>query len=1165
MSAVAKTNAWMPQQADAIAARSRAVIVTAGAGSGKTGVLVECIVRSIVDDGIDPRRILAITFTNKAAAEMKNRVRIRLAEVLIERDGDAAQLPDHDPVVETIDAYCNRLLTAQALDLGLDPDFKLLARGSETARFEQRAMDQAVTGILDSDESAEFLELIGEIPKIREILKKSYSSMLTAGTHPPSLPDLDHAAIINGEEQAIKGLHAAAAKLKDSLDRAVDPDKEMGATDAGAYESAAASLDLKPGLLAHEFPKKVAHRTAATKTSEAREFNDSLKELELAVATRAMIGHYEMAARLLAAYGDAVERLKADDSVLTFADVELSAVELLSEEKESAAQSRFERVFVDEFQDVNPLQRDLIEMVSGGHYYAVGDAAQAIYGFRGADVRLIQSRREELEAEGDALQLTVNFRSVEGILEVNNRVHQAAGVAGMELLELGSQTPDPKDPVELLVADIDRAEEQEAKAAQLERAMIAMRIKEMIDTGDVTSASDIAILCRARSALPVIADALRSIGVAAVIEGGGGLWQRPEVDDLVALLAAVGNPNDEEQLLKVLHSPIAGISTDGLVLLARTARERRLPIWEVACAPEGLPLSSGDINALDHFVKWFDKQRLFAGKRSLAQAIEAVLVERSYDLYLLGLPEGERRFANVRALQRFAIDWEAENGRDPRAFADEAREFASVEVADDDQEAVVEQSGGDSGAVRLLTMHGAKGLQFDTVFLPWLGSQHRSDSERLRVSPDGKRALMTATVSGKRVPVFDPDLAMEGAEEQACERARLLYVAMTRAERRLVLSGAAKIKKEGGLVGDRGGASYLADIHEHLAPGLERALGDSDADLDWVESLGDKAKVSVRLDDGTSLERFNAIVEGRQSGAKPPVAKPQEGALDPVLLSVRPSAFSYSGLQTADACAYRWYLESVVGLSPAEEVVSAKGKGTLSARVRGAVMHALIEGQPFGGSGPDEAAVIAAAGLAQEEISKSQVPQVLAVTNAIIGSPTWAMLEGLADRKLGSVRREESFALLLDCGAHGAIPLRGIFDVYAVDDDGNVLVVDWKTSEWITAEPDVDGRVASEYGIQRDAYALAALLGTCGDQGRPAKVTVMHLYAERPDEPVSLDFTQDDVGRLRQRLVDRALGLLDGDLAASDKPWAGLCHGCPGRGTICKWEYEQTQGDRRPG
>jgi ATP-dependent helicase/nuclease subunit A len=510
----------------------------------------------------------------------------------------------------------------------------------------------------------------------------------------------------------------------------------------------------------------------ANKVAEIEQFDSTREAAITALAEREMLPHYETLRVIFERFTAAARELKLEDGVVTFADVELLATELLARERDAGIKPRFSRVFVDEFQDVNALQQRLVELVSGDSYYAVGDAAQSIYGFRGSEVELIRNRERELAGGPGIVELRTNYRSVAGVLEVNNRVHGERGVKGFKQLEVGSDAASPWLPVELIAVDVGHEDTKSLKAKDLEDAAIAIRIKRLIDDGEVSGPGAIAVLARARTALPGIADALRRIGVSAVIEGGGGLWDRPEIDDIVALLAITGNPNDEERLLKVLRSPMAGLSVDALVLLARAARRRKGggSIWLIARDPQGIDLAPEDAEALASFVEWFTVQREFASRRPIGDAIEACLVETGYDLHLLGLVEGERRFANVRALQMFAAQWEAEHGRDLRAFADEAAQMAAAEHADDDQEAVVEQDGDSTGSVRLLTMHGSKGLEFDTVVLPRLGSNHRGDSERLRVSSDGARALMTRKVGKQACVLFDQQLAESQSASVAEER-----------------------------------------------------------------------------------------------------------------------------------------------------------------------------------------------------------------------------------------------------------------------------------------------------------------------------------------------------------------------------------------------------------
>jgi len=1168
-------NPWTDEQVAAITARRIPAIVTAGAGSGKTRVLVECVVRSIVDDGVDPRRILAVTFTNKAAAEMKNRIRSRLAEALIERDGDAAQLPEHDPVVETIDAWCNRLLAAHSLDVGLDPEFTILARGAETAAFEKRAMDRALGAMLDDPTDRErLLDLLAEVKAIPALLVSAHKTMLTAGVASPALPPVDPEDVESRIEAAAAALSGAAATLKVAIEARIEAGANQTPKVDEALDSceAARAIDTSVPLPAELL--KINLSPNANKGEESKAFNSLLIELRTALEARRMLPHYVAAADLLELYTQASSDLKHEEAVLTFADVEMLAVSLLRDRGEGEA--AFDRVFVDEFQDVNPLQREMVELVSGGSSYAVGDAAQAIYGFRGADVSLIEERAERFAGSDGSLSLLSNFRSVAGVLEVNNHVHPRLDVLGFRELNVGNLEPGPDEPVELLVVDCDHPATDGARPNDLEDSLVARRVKSLIDD-DGLSAGRIAILARARSALPSIADSLRKLGIPAVIEGGGGLWNRPEVDDVVALLASCGNPNDEESLLKVLHSPMAGVSIDGLVLVARRARSTKQSLWDVLRQTGDLPLSGADREAVSRFVSWFESQRRLVGRRPLVDAIEASMVETGYDLHLLGLIEGERRFANVRALQRFAAEWERTNGRDPRGFADAAAELAAAERNDDDQEAVIEQDGESVGAVRLLTMHGSKGLQFDTVLIPRLGSRHRGDSDRLRVSPDGTRAAIPFKPGDETVGLYDADLIDERDSAEAAERARLLYVAMTRAERKLILTGAAKLRKakkaeDQTVIGPRGGPSYMAEIHSVMAPGLASVLfsgaGDDDGDgrsgeddggqedeVRWVESVGAGTSVTVTLDRGESLRWFAGETAEPPSGIPLTDPEPRIGALDPPEFAIRPAQFSYSGLQVAARCSWRWYLESVVRMSPPLEAVSAQGGAKqLPARVRGVTMHALLENREFGSDRPigiDEA--ILAASLAQEDLDEALAPQAIEAAQRILGSSTWADLEQAAAADPASVRREEGFSLLVDCGPHGEVVLRGVFDVFQRRSDGPLRVIDWKTSNHASGAADLEQLVAVDYGIQRSAYALAALRSA----GRPDEVEVVHLYAERADSPVSASWSRSDADRLETELAERISALLDGRVAPTDQPSEGVCAGCPAKGTICpRWPYE---------
>ena len=1156
---------WSEEQQAAFEARGRSVLVTAGAGCGKTGVLVEAVVRSILIDRVNPREILAVTFTNKAAAEMKNRIRKRMAQFVLDGEHPGATLPEHDPMVETIDAWCHRLLKAGALEMGLDPEFTLLARGSETSRLEARAMDEAIGLLLESELRSDLLELLAEVPMVRTELISIHARLSASGDGEPGLPQISEEAVrdrlLQSHTELQRAAAAAAEEIRELLDQGENETPTV--TEAIGVSEQISVMDLEQVA---GFPFKAINRSPkANKGPEVIRFNAARKGLLRSLGEVQMLPHYRTASELFARYAQAATRIRQEEAVLTFADVERLAVELLRREAAAGAKPRFKRVFVDEFQDVNGLQQELVQLLSGDSYFAVGDAAQSIYGFRGSDVALIEQRAEALAGQAGVLSLRTNYRSVAEVLDANNHVHSKLGVTGFSELIAGRNDPAPELPVELhVIAQADEVSNAEAKAR--ENAAIAVRIRELIDSGDVAGPGSVAVLARSRTTLVEVADSLRRLGIPAVIEGGGGLWVRPEVEDLVAVLAVTGNSSDEGRLLKLLRSAICGVSIDGLVLLTHAARKRRVGVWAVLKDPSAVQLSSADTEALAKFVPWLRRQRELAGRRPLAEAVEAAIVETGYDLYLLGLPEGERRFANVRSLQMFANDWEARHGRDPRRFADEVAQLASSGRTDEDQEAVVEEDGEQAGAVRLLTMHGAKGLQFDTVVVPRLGSRHQSDRDRIRVSANGERVLMTGTVDGSSERLFDPELHDEAKLADAAERARLLYVAMTRAERRLILTSQLKLSKEGKVKlssdgevsGPTGGASFIAELQPALAPRLAERF--DSGELEWVEDLGTKAKVKLVVDRGEALTEVEQREFEAPTGQTQPDFHPQPQLLDPALFAVNPSHFSYSGLQQAAACPLRWYAENAIGMPNAWQGSPAQKLPELSPRVRGVVMHALLETQGFGDPPPSPDQAVAAAGVSQEDLDLRHAPAVVAATSAVLASPTWQRISelGLADPK--TVRREESFVLMLDCGIHGQVHLRGVIDVFVKAGAGLVQVIDWKASAGATLVADLPALVEADYAIQREAYALAALQS--GGLDRPDQVEVIHLYAERPSEPVTATFNQTDVERLRESLAARVCELLESGFSASQSPHAGLCSGCPAAGTLCPHPPELTEHQR---
>ncbi len=1056
------------EQRRAIAMREGDLLLDASAGSGKTTVLVERFARAVVADGLDVAEMLAITFTEKAAAELRDRIRSRLRSL-----GAAAQArATEGAFISTIHGFCARVLRAHALAAGIDPEFAVL-----------------------------------DDPEARALAQSSF-------------------------ETALAQLAAGAPEGTDLI-ASYRPDQLRGAI-------------------------FVAHAELRSRGQRAPALPSFPSDCDDAHARTI----YGLLDRLLRRFGALYEEHKRERSGLDFADLELITRDLFRSQPEIRQRyaRRFARVMVDELQDVNAVQLELIQAVACGNLFAVGDAQQSIYGFRHADVELFEGLGEGLARKDRRMTLQTNFRSRPEILEVINRAFAAelgerfrelrAGVASVTtadgLLGAADETGLGADRlVELLIvdktADWPRDGGLHAPWRVAEARALADRVESLLSSG--ARARDVVVLTRATTDLRCYERALEDRGVPTYVIGGRGYWSQPQVVDMLAYLSALANPQDEEALYSVLVSPLVGASLDALVLVAAAAREGERDPWGVV--GRGLEqlqgLSSDDRRRLERFADWFRRERELAWRASAEELIERVLERTGYDLYMLGLPGGERRLANVRKLMRLGREYAVAHGTDLRGFLDTARERAVSSGGSEESEAPVEGEALD--AVRLMTIHRAKGLEFEIVCVADLGRETPRGrfADVLRVGADGRVGLRVASPgTGRSVPMLDhKELCEEAQETEAAEERRLFYVAMTRARERLIVSGAAKLEADGQLAPNGRGApiGWVARALQHagVAPVIVRPEG---------------APGAAEGAPGTAPE-------------PPPSSSPPTGIAEPPAPAPTPTpgetrqlpALSYSSLTEYQRCGYRFYLQRVLGLpdAPAERPVeAAPGSGALerpveaaparSAAERGILAHELLAAfdfaHPVRPSAEDLAAAALRAGVAQppdEELAD--------LVFAFTETP-------LAERLAGAdwVRREERFSFVL--GDDGPL-ITGVLDAIAVEPGRRMLVVDYKSDRLEGHDPELV--VRSAYSTQRLVYALAAL------RADAVEVEVAHVFLERPREPAVVSFSHAELGKLERELEELVSGVARGDFTVSQEPCRAICAGCPAEGGLCPWPLAMTR------
>jgi len=1148
-----------PEQAAAVAHRDGSLLLAAGAGSGKTTVLVERFVAAVLEDGIAPGRILAITFTERAAGELRERVRSRFIEL-----GERAHARDTEgALVMTIHAFCARVLREHALAAGMDPRFRVLDDPAARALREQ-AYATALRTILHGPHRAAALDLAAAwgVDRTGEVVMAVYDELRSRGEQTPRLPDPGPPPEL---EPARRELARARDELATRLGGLSDPPpavlvvldrlercRELLGRRSGA---APAGRELAELALA-----RAGNGQACGPAGDA--YAQALSAYVRACADRQAIGASRLLDRLLGAYGQAYEQAKRDASALDFDDLELHARDLLTGSPELRASwvERLEMLMVDEFQDTNQRQLEILEALERDNLLCVGDEFQSIYSFRHADVEIFRARA----AAGARAVLAGNFRARTGLLRTVSAAF--ARVFGEGFLELEPRRSAPSAPaVELLLTDIRGWEEPDAAEVpagppwrRAEARLLAARVSELVAGGDV-SPGDVAVLLRAASDMAIYSSALEEHGLPTLAAGAGGFWKRPEVRDLLAYLRVLANPLDEPALYSLLASPLVGVSRDGLALLALAGRAPGSGPWRAmvrsAQGPDegadggladerlGDQLADSDREALGAIVGRILTERPRSAARSPAASIEGLLAHPLADARFAGPPGVEHRMANVAKLIRRAREFEAAHGPDLRGFLDHADAQARSGAREPD--APVEDA--ELQAVRLMTIHAAKGLEFPTVCIADLGRALGSESPPVIV--DGERI-------GIRLPGLDgspPQPALDyetlsAPRQQAAlrEEQRIFYVAATRARDRLLFSGALDPGRSGTA---RAGAAPVHWLAPALVPALEAELEAGDGVRRVAGAGGEPVRLQLSSPAAAAAPPRPVVRAARLPSGTAPARRaqptrpgqPAAGAL---------ASLSYSALEAYRRCGYRFYVQRVLGLAD-EAPPGAGPTAGGDARRRGLLAHAALEELDFGSprvlAGPELAMLADARGLAVEE---PELAQVAKLVQAFASSPLCARLA-----RARAVHREHPFALTLP-GTERASPLlTGVIDVLAHEPDGGALVIDYKTDR-LSRPPGGDGEV---YPVQRSVYALAVLRA-----GAPT-VEVAHCFLEAPESPVGRRYAVGEADALEREIAALVHAVQGGRFPVAEHPHRELCLTCPARRRLCSWDEELTLRPARAG
>jgi ATP-dependent exoDNAse (exonuclease V) beta subunit len=801
------------------------VCVVAGPGSGKTRVLTERFAWLVETHGVDPDAILAITFTEKAANEIKSR--------LIQR---FESRPEFRKAIErawvsTIHGFCARVLQENAIAVGLPPDFKVLDQAAAD-RLEREAAEATLDAMYreQPERMRRLLEALdlstqddGRQPDLAESLLAVYESMRLSGITeiPTATQTPDYLA--------------AARELAASLIRTVPKGAEGPRLREWAAEFLAApTLEV---LGRFDFNLNLVGRNPAA----GRLKNEVRPLLQAQLLGAHYADLHDLLRAAIARVGATYRAKKRQESAVDFADLEEFTVALL--ESDDAVQlevaGRFEHVLMDELQDTNRLQWRLVNLLRTS-FFGVGDINQSIYGFRYADPEVFAEYRDELRSSGAEIdELKENHRSRAEILATVSSMLD--GQAGIEARPLEAHAK--FKPVSIAVERLVGRGEEAADAANAEAALVAARIRQFQDSRQFEY-GDIAVLVRTLSSTAPFERAFDRLNIPFLLTGGRTFLEARETRDLLALLAALVNPLDEIPLVGVLRGPLVGLSDHQIFKMTREG-------WRA------------------EFERRFGRVRELAGFVAPDRLIAMALDQCGYTTGL-----SDRSRANVEKL----LAWLRREFRDrPRPLAELLEDLEALRWTQSVAEAPPPEAG---DVVRMMTIHAAKGLEFPVVFLSALHRRPDRTKPVIAVSREtGLGVKWRHPATGKsHSDLAHRALIQEIEQKETAEENRLLYVAMTRAKDRLILS-----HTEGKRISPW--QKLAVSVVPESAPPEPVATGSAAAGV--AEDVLDPPEVSGQYDSAvavTSVAMFQACPRryylSRYLGLEPTPDRPGTGAIE---------------------------------------------------------------------------------------------------------------------------------------------------------------------------------------------------------------------------------------------------------------------------------------------
>ena len=855
---------WTTEQEQAIYTKDCNLLVAAGAGSGKTAVLVERIINKIINDGIDIDRLLVVTFTNAAASEMRERIADRIYKEIENKPELQKQISLLGKAsITTMHSFCLRVIRDNFFKVGLDPNFSI-GDSTECELIKLEALEELLEEKYESDDE-DFENIVNiytsnkDDETLRSMILKIYNFIQSA---PFPTKWLEEQTEIFNVDDDIRAEDTPWGKLlmdyaKEEINNGIEELKEleleiMDSPEAANYlitiqndihmlralaEKCITWDDMFNSIKNFEFERlKSARGVDEEIKTQVTTIRDKVKDIvkkylkekvflvdseTIKEDLKYLYQNLKGICQLVKDFDIKFKTKKLDKNLVDFNDIEHIASKLLSENEDisSIYREQFDEILVDEYQDSNMIQEYILGTISKNRMFMVGDVKQSIYRFRQARPDLFLSKynsfpnvNDNLLSNSKKILLFKNFRSNENIIDATNYIFEKIMSKDIgeidydekEFLKFGAEYYGYKgEPTEInLIGTKNQDEDFELDEdldidsnAQLEGKFIAQKIKELVGklevydkkTGQKRLATyrDFVILLRSTvGSIDAFMEELTFANIPVYSDNTGGYFNNTEVQIIMALLKIIDNPIQDIPLLAALRSQIGGFNSEELTEIRLIDKNSSYYEAMQKYATQGNELSKKVFDFLAKLSEWRDKSKYM----SLSELLWLLYNETGYYYYISLFPDGLQRQSNLKLLLERAEAYEKTSFKGLFNFL---TYIDNIKESSGDMESC-KIIGENEDVVRIMSIHKSKGLEFPVVFLAGTTKKfnYRELNENLIFHSElGFGADVINYDNRIRYPSISKiALSQKIKAEVMSEEMRILYVAMTRAREKLIIT-----------------------------------------------------------------------------------------------------------------------------------------------------------------------------------------------------------------------------------------------------------------------------------------------------------------------------------------------------------------------------------------